>query len=77
MDQIRKELKSRTLGYISAALGLVAGLAWNDAIKQLIETIFPLAKDTIAVKFLYAVLITVAVIVLISYLDRILGERDK
>lgn len=53
-DELKKELRGRTLGYVSAALGLVAGLAWNDAIRAAIETIFPLSKDTIMVKFLYA-----------------------
>jgi hypothetical protein len=76
---IKKEVRSRTFGYISAALGLVAGLAWNDAISVLINTLFPLAKETILIKFLYAVLVTVVVVILIQYLERLInrGEDKK
>ncbi|PIQ66910.1 MAG: hypothetical protein COV95_01600 [Candidatus Zambryskibacteria bacterium CG11_big_fil_rev_8_21_14_0_20_40_24] len=59
---------------MSAAFGLVAGLAWNDAIKEFIEVIFPLSKDTVAVKFLYAVLVTVVVVILIRYLEHIINR---
>jgi len=33
--RIREEVRKKTIGYIVAALGLVAGLAWNDAIKTI------------------------------------------
>jgi hypothetical protein len=74
MNDLNKEMKSRTFGYISGALGLVAGLAWNDAITNMIETLFPLSKDTIAVKFLYAIIVTVAVVILVKYLERVINQ---
>jgi len=74
MHESVSEVKGRSFGYISAALGLVAGLAWNDAIKEFIEVIFPLSKDTVAVKFLYAILVTVAVVILIRYLERMINR---
>ncbi|MCR4279728.1 MAG: DUF5654 family protein [Candidatus Zambryskibacteria bacterium] len=78
MNEIKKELKSTTFGYISAALGLVAGLAWNDAIKELIETAFPLSRNTIGVKFLYAILVTVVVIILIKSINKMINRQiDK
>lgn len=77
MNDLNKELKSKTFGYISAALGLVAGLAWNDAITNMIETLFPLSKDTIAVKFLYAVIVTTAVVLLVKYLDRMINSNQQ
>lgn len=46
------------------ALGVVAGLAWNDAIKALIEFLFPLAKNTIIAQFIYAMIISVIVIII-------------
>ncbi len=72
--QLQKELKARTFGYISAALGLVAGLAWNEAITALIEKLFPLSKDTVMVKFFYAVLVTIVIVVLIQYLDKLINK---
>jgi hypothetical protein len=77
MQELRKEMRGRAFGYVSAALGLVAGLAWNDAIRSLIEAAFPLARDTVAIKFLYAALVTVVVVVLIKYLDRMLNKHDE
>ena len=63
--QIKDQIKEQTSGYVTAALGLVAGLAWNDAIKSLIEAFLPLSKTGVIAKFIYAVVITL-VVVLIS-----------
>lgn len=76
MNDLNKEMRSRTFGYISGALGLVAGLAWNDAIANMIETLFPLSKDTIAVKFLYAIIVTIAVVILVKYLEKIINRPE-
>lgn len=73
----RREFKGKTLGYVSAALGLVAGLAWNDAIGSLIEAAFPLERNTIAVKLLYALAVTIAVFILVKSLDRFVTEKDN
>jgi hypothetical protein len=74
--RLREELRGRTFGYVSAALGLVAGLAWNDAIRAAIEVIFPIAKDTVMVKFLYALLVTIAVVLLIRYIEKFLNRTN-
>ncbi len=68
--RINKEIRERTSGYILAALGFVVGLAWNDAIKTLIEDIFPLNKDGILAKFIYAVLVTFVIVVVTIALTR-------
>lgn len=66
--KVKEELKNQTKGYIMAGLGVVAGLAWNDAIRSLIDTVFVFSKDGILVKFLYALLITIVVIVIGRYI---------
>lgn len=66
--EIKTHIKDQTAGYLTAALGLVAGLAWNDAIKSLIEVIFPFSSSGILAKFLYAILITLVVVLLSRYL---------
>jgi hypothetical protein len=76
MNEINKELRGRTIGYISGALGLVAGLAWNDAISELIETLFPLAKETVLLKFVYALIVTAAVVILVKYLERAINRPE-
>lgn len=75
-DEIKKEVKERTLSYIVAALGLVAGLAWNEAIKSLIEVLFPMSKNSIWAKFIYAIFITIVIVVITVYLMRFLGKKE-
>ncbi|MEK7061663.1 MAG: DUF5654 family protein [Patescibacteria group bacterium] len=65
--RIRKEVKKQTMGYVLAAFGFVVGLAWNDAIKTLIEYFFPLNKDGIFAKLIYAFLITFIVVLATVY----------
>ena len=69
-------MKKQTLGYILTALGLVAGLAWNDAIKALIEKILPLGNGSIIAKFIYAIIVTILAIILTHWLLKLIGE-DK
>lgn len=74
---ITREVRGKTLAYITAGFGFVAGLAWNEAIKGLIEYLFPLAQDTLFVKFVYAALVTIAVAALGVYLGRIVSKGDE
>ena len=74
---LKKEVRERTLGFITGGLGLVAGLAWNDAIKALIEHLFPLGKESVSAKFIYAVLVSVIVVILSVYLVRLLRRGDE
>ena len=68
--RINTEVMEKTTGYILAALGFVVGLAWNDAIKTLIESLFPLDKDGIFAKFIYALLVTLVIVVATIILTR-------
>ncbi len=69
--RLSNEMRERTIGYIAGALGLVAGLAWNDAIKTLIEYFFPLSSQNISVKITYAFFITFVVVFATIYLMRL------
>ena len=75
--EIKKEIKQRVSGYILAVFGLVAALAWNDAIKSLIEYFFPLNKNTVLIKFLYAVLITFIMVIISIYLTKLLSDKNE
>lgn len=76
-EALRSEMRERTLGFVVAAFGLVAGLAWNDAIKALIEFLFPLSTNTLLAKFGYAASITVIVVVATVYITRVLKKKEK
>lgn len=59
--EITQDVRAQVVGYIVAAISLVAGLAWNDAIKSLIEYFVPLSQNTIWAKLSYAVVISIFV----------------
>lgn len=72
---IGHETKERTLGYITAALGLVAGLAWNDAIKAIIDYWIPLGGGAVWAQLGYAVIVTIIVVIVTVYLARFLDKK--
>lgn len=69
---IEREVRERVVGYLTAALGLVAGLAWNDAISALIAHWFPIERNSILAKFIYAGAVTVVVVLITTYVVRLL-----
>jgi hypothetical protein len=62
-DELKTQIRNQTSGYIVAALSLVAGLAWNDAIKALIAFFFPLDSSGILIKFIYAIILTIIIVI--------------
>jgi hypothetical protein len=74
---INKEVKNKIAGYMITAFSLVAGLAWNDAIKSFIEYYFPLEKNSLLAKFLYALAFTMLVVLVSVYIVRILKSQEK
>jgi hypothetical protein len=56
-----REVLEKTLQLATAAFGLVAALAWNEAIQTLFAQIFGEAAD-ITAKFVYALIVTAIVI---------------
>lgn len=73
----KAEIRKRSISYIAAAFGLVAGLAWNDAIKSLIDALFPRSGDGLAAKFVYAFLVTVLVVVAVYYLESLFSKKEE
>ncbi len=65
--KLAREIKEKTMGYILAALGFVVGLAWNDAIKSMIEYFFPLDKNSIFAKLIYAFIVTLIIVLVTAY----------
>ncbi|HCP08242.1 MAG TPA: hypothetical protein DIT25_00350 [Candidatus Moranbacteria bacterium] len=65
------------IGYIAAAFGLVAGLAWNEAVKALIEEFLPRSQNHVAAKFIYAFFITLVLVLVTLYLARFTAEDES
>ncbi len=67
---IKVEILEKMTDLATAGFGLVAALAWNEAISALFSAIFPKAGDIIA-KFVYAVIITILVVLITLKLGKI------
>jgi len=73
--KIGLQVKEKTFGYILAALGFVVALAWNDAIKSFIEALFPLDKNSLWAKLIYALIVTIIIVVATIFLTRKTEEQ--
>ena len=74
---LRKEIKERTVGYILAAFGFVAGLAWNEAMKSAIDQFFPHSGNSVLIKFVYAIVVTIVIVIITFYLLKLTGKKEK
>jgi len=76
----RLEILEKMSGLITAGLGLVAALAWNEAIKELFTVVFGQASGLIAM-FVYAVVVTLVVVLATIRIGKVVnklkGELDK
>ncbi len=74
--KVGREIGLKTSGYIAAAFGLVAALAWNEAIKTIIDELVPIDQSTIWAKLIYALLVSVLAVLAMIYLVHDQSSRD-
>ncbi len=75
--QAAKAIKVKMVAYIGAGLGLVIGLAWNDAIIGLIGYFYPDKGNGVIAKLIYAVIITVVVGLALYLVEKSLEDEKK
>lgn len=68
---VKEVIVEQTVTLVLAGFGVVAALAWNDAIQSLVNLLFPLQKNTVIAKFFYAFLITIIITVISLRLKKI------
>ncbi|RJQ29281.1 hypothetical protein C4565_02255 [Candidatus Parcubacteria bacterium] len=69
-NKLKREVRNQTLTLIITSFGLVAGLAWNEAVKACIELFFPPTGSGVIAKVIYAVFITFIVVLASSTLTK-------
>jgi len=63
---------------MTGAMGLVAALAWNDAIRKLFERVFGTqGSGDITAMFIYAAIVTAAVVLVTYRLTKIVEKMKK
>ncbi|OGZ35117.1 MAG: hypothetical protein A3A94_00535 [Candidatus Portnoybacteria bacterium RIFCSPLOWO2_01_FULL_43_11] len=70
LEKIKRETQEKIFTLILAGFGLVAALAWNDAIQSLFNFLFPKTNGIIG-KFAYAIIITIIVVLITLQLKKI------
>lgn len=73
MSDVGKEVIKTIITLVTTAFGLVAGLAWNDAIQALISQFFA-AGGALTGQIVYAVIVTIIAVVVTILLARIAGN---
>ena len=70
---VAKTVMKTIITLVTTAFGLVAGLAWNDAIQKLIET-FVGSGDALSGLFIYAIIVTILAVVVTIILARMAAK---
>lgn len=76
IGEVKKAAIERMITLALAGLGLVAALAWNEAIGALFNLIFK-ERGSILAKFVYAIIITVVVVIVSSRLSKIFLSAEE
>lgn len=73
---LKAEVVKQVITLATAGFGFVAALAWNEAIQALLKSILPRPGSTLVGKFVYAIFVTVIVVMVTTRLSRF-AERSK
>lgn len=73
IQETKKQFYVQTATMVNSAFAIVAALAWNEAIKELITRYVP-AGSSLYSKFIYALILTVIIVLVSMKLTRIINE---
>jgi len=73
IDETKRQVFLQTATLINSAFALVAALAWNEAIKAMIDRYIP-AGSTLFSKILYATILTVIIVLISMRLANVINQ---
>jgi len=76
ITNVEKEAILKALTFIMAAFGLVAALAWNEAIATLINFYFKSSSNIVS-KFIYAIIVTFIAVIISLNISRIIDKEKS
>jgi len=74
---LKIEILEQMAKLITTGFGIVAALAWNEAIKALFVKIFPRPEDNLLAMFGYAIIITILIVVATLQVSRLINIAKK
>jgi len=78
IHELRVETLSKMTDLATAGFGLVAALAWNDAIKGLFDYFLPQSNGGgIVAQLLYALVVTIIVVIVTMKLGKMTGKAKE
>ncbi len=72
--ETKKQVFYHTATLINSAFALVAALAWNEAIKALLDRYVP-SGSALYSKFLYALILTIVIVLVSMKLTKVINEH--
>jgi hypothetical protein len=72
-DDVKTQVAGTLSTLMTVAFGLIAALAWNDAIKAIIATLIPKGNGLTGL-LIYAIIITIIAVVATLIIARALGK---
>lgn len=76
MALYHKKILVESLTMFTTAMGLVAALAWNEAVKALISRFVPKGQDILSL-FIYALIVTLLAVLLSSRIGKLKEQLDE
>ena len=73
---LKEEVLDKIAALVTAAFGLVAALAWNDAIKTIFKEVFG-ENSTVGPMLLYAIVVTIIAVILTIIVARAVANAKN
>ncbi len=76
VSEFKREFLDKTSSFFAAALGLVAALAWNEAVQTLFKRYYT-NGDSLMAKVIYAVIVTAIVVLITLWITKAASKIKK
>lgn len=70
VTRLTREVSAQILNLATSSLGLVAALAWNDAVQSIFKEYFPTSSGVVA-KIVYALIVSALIVIVTINLTKL------
>ncbi|RXT13741.1 DUF5654 family protein [Ammoniphilus sp. CFH 90114] len=71
-----KKIMEQIITLFTAGFGVIAALAWNEAVQSLFDRWFLFPSDTVKAKFFYAITVTIIAVLITSLFAGLRQKQD-